>query len=126
MLIFRNIHPTIHWSGNCDSKNGEHKDEPKFNTLRWWLKGGRNFDHYKVVWTPDYIDIWYNNHKVNRYTNAEAIRHMNMVSMHPIMSTGPQKGFTDEMYDEYMHNGIEMAVRNFKYTPLEGNNKASR
>lgn len=121
-LLFKNVHPTIHWSSDCDDKNGEHRQESKNNIWRWWLKGGTNFDHYKVVWTPDYVEIWYNNHKINRFTNKEAIRHMNMVEMHAIMSVGPQSGYTKEMYDEYVGNGIEMAVRNFKHTPMNGNN----
>lgn len=120
-LLFRNIHPTIHWSENGDAEHGGHRQECKYNTPRWWLKGGSNFDHYKVVWDPGYVEIWYNSHMVKRYTNPEATGHMNKVRMHAIMSSGPQAGFTEEMYREYQDKGIEMAVRNFRYTPLDNN-----
>lgn len=117
MLLFKNIKPTMHWSENCDSKNGKHLEETKNNTCRWWIKGGKEFDHYKVIWTPDYVEVWYNNHKIKKFTDREMLKHMNSVEMHPIMSTHMYGKFDRSMYTEYRKNGIEMAVRNFKYTP---------
>lgn len=113
-LIFVNIKPTTHW-GTKENK----KMESKNNVLRCYIKGGKEFDHYKVVWTPDSVDIWYNNHKVKSFTNKDMLEQMNKVSMHVIMSTGPYGKFDKAMFDEYTKNGIEMAVRNFKYTPYE-------
>lgn len=117
-LLWKNIHPTMHWSANCDPEHGEHRHEEKFNTLRCWLKGEGKFDHYKTIWTPDYVEIWYNNHKIKRFTDKEMLEHMNKVNFHAIMSSNINDEFNDEMYEEYKEKNIEMAVRNFKYTPL--------
>ena len=121
-LIFVNIKPTMHWG---DKRDVQH--ETKNNNLRCWIKGGDKFDHYKTIWTPEYVEIWYNNHKVKRFTNKNMLEHLNSVSMHPIMSTGMYGKFDRSMYNEYTEKGIEMAVRNFKYTPyVVNNNKKPR
>lgn len=116
-LIWKDVRPNVHWSKGCDAKNGEHLSSPCGMPCRFWFKGVGKFDHYKVVWTPDYVDIWYNNHRFKRFDDREMLDHFNMVSMHPIMGTAVYNGFTEEMFREYKEKGIEMAVRNFKYTP---------
>lgn len=118
-LFWRNIRPTMHWSEDCNPCSGEHMSEGKFNIWRWWLKGGKHFDHYTTIWTPDYIEIYYNNHKVNRFKNKEMLKHMNMVNFHVIMQSNVNDEFTVEMYNEYKQKNVEMAVKNFKYTPLK-------
>ena len=111
-LIWVNIKPTVHWGTKRDVKH-----ETKNNNLRCVIKGGDKFDHYKAIWTPEYVEIWYNNTKIKRFTDKDMLDQMNTVSMHAIMSTGIYGKFNRNMYKEYASNGIEMAVRNFKYTP---------
>ena len=117
-LLWKNIRPTTHWSANCDPVNGEHKSEAKFNVWRWWLKCD-GFDNYKVIWTPDYVDVFYNNHKVQRFQDREMLRHMNLpeVKMHAIQSININESFVD-YYDDYVRRNKPMIVKSFKHTPL--------
>lgn len=118
-LLWRNIFPTMHWSENCDSKNGKHIQEGKSRVWRCWLKCN-DFDKYKIVWTPDYVDIFYNGHKVKRFNNKEMLEHMNKpeVKMHAIMSVSFHGRF-EETYDEIGVKNKPMVVKSFKYTPLQ-------
>lgn len=124
-LLFKDIHCTCHWGTELD-----HKSEESKNLLRCVIKGGSRYDKYKTVWTPDYIDVYYNGIRVKRFKDPELLKQLNdpAVKMHPIMSCGPDVGFTDEDYREYQSAGRwdvpspeltnHMCVRSFKYTPL--------
>ena len=116
-LLWRNIHPTMHWSAKCNP-DCQHLQECKYNIFRWWLKCD-DFDKYKVVWTPDYIDVFYNGHKIKRFNDKVMLEHMNKpeVRMHAIISTGFNEPFID-YYDEYVSLNKPMIVKSFKYTPL--------
>lgn len=113
--LWRNIKPTMHWSENCDDVNGKHLEETKNNTWRWWLKC-TDFDKYKVEWTPKYVDVYYNGHKVKRFNNTEMLEHMNKpeVKMHVIMSINAYSKFPKYYFDFW-----PMIVKSFKYTPYE-------
>jgi len=117
-LLWRDIHPTMHWSKGCNA-NDEHLQECKYNILRWWVKRNK-FVHYKVVWTPNYIDVFYDGHKVKRFTDKGMLEHMNRpeIKMHAIMSTSFNDPFI-YFYDEYVSINKPMIIKNFKYTPLK-------
>jgi len=114
-LIFRNIHPTMHWT-----KNGEHIQEGKNNILTCQLKCGDNFDKYKVVWTPKFVKIYYNNNLIKTYKNKDMLDHFNKpeIKFHAIMSSGPYKPFSSEDYNDYLKNNKPMLIKSFKYLPF--------
>lgn len=114
-LLFKNIHPTMHWS-----ENGVHCQEDKKNILRCWIKGGDNYDKYKIIWTPNYVEIFYNGHLVNTFKNKKMLEEMNKpeVKFHPIMSTGPYEPFTSGDYEKYRNNDRIMTVKSFNYKPI--------
>lgn len=116
MLIFRNIKPTIHWT----AADGSHQQKQKKNILRCCLKCGKTFDKYKVVWTPEYIDVYYNKTRVAHFTEKKLLDQLNDpdCKMHPIMSSGPYGKFDQMEMDRLDSNDRHMIVRSFKYTPL--------
>lgn len=115
-LIFLRIKPTCHWR----DKNRVHVQESKNNILKCRLKRKQNFDKYKLVWTPDYIDIYYNNYKVKRFKDKQMLSEMNRpdVKMHAIMSNGFEEGFNEEIFRGYTDDAVNMVIRSFRYTPL--------
>lgn len=116
-LLFKNIKPTMHW---IDPVSGDHEIETKNNICRTIIKGGDHFDHYKCVWTPDYIDIFYNGKKIKRFTDKYMLSQMNQqeVKMHAIMCSGPEAAITDSEFSQYKRSVCPMVVKSFKYTPL--------
>lgn len=115
-LIFLRIKPTCHWR----DKNRVHVQESKNNILKCRLKRKQNFDKYKVVWTPDYIDVYYNDHKVKRFKDKQMLSEMNRpeIKMHAIMSSGFDDGFTEDVFNKWNDDAKNMIVKSFKYTPL--------
>lgn len=118
-LFWVNIKPTMHWSENCDPKNGEHKSDNRKNICRCRIKQN-DFNKYKVVWAPDYVDVYYNDYKVKRFTNKEMLAHFNKpeVHMHVLMSSGFYSDFPKH-YKDYVNRNKPMIVKSFKYTPLK-------
>lgn len=117
-LLFRSIHPTVHWSEDCDPKK-EHRATFTKPVWRWLLKCGKNFDKYKVVWTPKYVDVYYNDKLVKRFNDPEYLKHMNLpdMKMHVIMCNKGDTKFGEYDYKDYKKNKCPMAVKSFKYTP---------
>lgn len=115
-LLFRNIKPTMHWN-----KDGKHLEETKNNILLCCLKCGDKFDKYKVVWTPNYVKVFYNNILIKKFTNKDMLAEMNKpeVKFHPIMSVKPYGAFSDKDYENYIKNpNNKMVVKSFQYFPL--------
>lgn len=118
-LFFRKIHPTAHWSENCDDTK-EHRTTFTKPIFRWILKCGNHYDKYKLIWTKDYVDIFYNEKKIKRFDDKEFLAHLNKdnIKMHVIMDNKPDWNFNDEAYKEYVKNNSPMVIKSFKYTPL--------
>lgn len=116
LLLFRNIKPSIHWT----EPDGSHGFKTKHNILKCRLKCGKAFDKYKVVWTPDCVDIWYNKTRVAHFTEKKLLDMLNHpdCKMHAIMSSGPYDKFDRSEADRLDTDGRQMLVRSFKYTPL--------
>ena len=125
-VLFKNVKPTMHWSTNADEKIGEHKSETKNNNLRCIIKGDGKVNTAKVVWTPNYVDVFYNGIKIKRFKDPEMLKHFNKEGymMHPIMSAGPYGkewkayGSDPDLFDApKVYNHLE--ILDFKYTPLK-------
>lgn len=115
-ILFRNIKPTMHWS-----KDGKHMEETKNNVLICNLKCGDNFDKYKVVWSPKYVKVFYNNILIKKFTNKDMLDEMNKqeVKFHPVMSIKPYGKFSKSDYENYIKNyNNKMIIKSFKYLPL--------
>lgn len=115
-LLFRNIKPTMHWT-----KDGKHLEETKNNVLSCLLKCGDKFDKYKVVWTPDYVKVFYNNVLVKKFTDKDMLAEMNKpeVKFHAIISVKPYGGFSKNDYEGYLGNpNNKMIVKSFRYLPF--------
>lgn len=119
-LFFNNIRPTMHWSENASENTGKHKFKSIRKPFRCiFNKNGWN--KYKCVWTPEYVDIFYNNIKIKRFDDPEMLKHFNKegYGMHVIMSVSVEYGFKDNYcYEKYKDFEQPMVVRNFKYKPL--------
>lgn len=115
-LFFRNMHPTMHWS-----EEGKLKSEPKYNIHRGWINGPMEFTSYKVVWTPEYVDVFYGKHLVKRFEDEKMLEQLNKegIMMHPIMSLNVQSAFGDQDFEKYKELGQPFMIRSFKYTPWE-------
>lgn len=132
-LIFKNIKPSVHWSANADEKNGEHKSETKNNNLRWLIKSDEKVNTAKVVWAPNYIDIYYNGIKIKRFKNKEMLEHFNKngYDLHPIMSMNVYgqkwEDFTRAMIKNDRSKNLpympivwrNFEIVDFKYLPLK-------
>lgn len=118
-LFWVNIKPTIHWSENCDAKNGKHLSAHKENICKSRIKQN-DFNKYKVVWAPNYIDVFYNDYRIKRFNKPEMLEHFNKpeISMHVLMSSGFYSDFPN-FYNYYRDKNSPMIVKNFKYTPLK-------
>ena len=116
LLLFRNIKPSIHWA----EADGSHSFKTKHNILKCRLKCGKAFDKYKIVWTPDCVDIYYNTTRVAHFTEKKLLKALNHpdCKMHPIMSSGPYDNFDMNESKRLDQNDRHMVVRSFKYTPL--------
>lgn len=116
MLLFINIKPSIHWT----EADGSHGFKTKHNILKSRLKRGNSFDKYKVIWTPNYVDIYYNKTRVAHFTEKKLLNMLNKpeCKMHAIMSSGPYGKFDFSEFDYLNKNSRHMAVKSFKYTPL--------
>lgn len=114
-LLYKNIHPTVHWT-----ENGRHVSETKNNIPRSWIKDGNGFTSYKVVWTPEYVDIFYDGHLVKRFQDKKMLAHLNQenVKMHPVMTMNLQSGFDNGDYNTYVRLKQPFVIKSFKYTPL--------
>lgn len=115
-LIFSSIHPTMHWSENCDTKNGKHLQERKLNLLRCRLKTGA-YNKYRVVWTPEYIEVYYNDFLVKRFDNPEMLEHFNKkgLTLKPIMDLAIDSGFNMKNLKEFSEKGEFMRIKSFKH-----------
>ena len=106
----------MHWT-----KDGKHLEETKNNILSCLLKCGDKFDKYKVVWTPNYVKVFYNNVLVKKFTDKDMLAEMNKpeVKFHAIISVKPYGGFSKNDYEDYLGNpNNKMIVKSFRYLPL--------
>lgn len=122
-LLFKNIKPTMHWSGNADEKTGKHKSETKDNVWRWLIKDGASINKIKVVWTPNYVDVYYNGIKVKRFNDPEMLKHFNKegYKMHAKMSMniyGEPWILAAKGEKEDPKITRDFVVKSFKYYPL--------
>ena len=122
-LLYKNIRPTMHWSKGADENTGEHVQETKYNLLRCWIKLGKEINKIKVVWTKNYVDVFYNGHKVKRFNDPEMLKHFNKkgYTMHVIMSMNVYGdkwlncGLKNEKTPKYLN---DLEIKSFKYTPV--------
>lgn len=114
-LFWLNIKPTMHW-GTPD----DHKSQGKHNIWRWWINE-RKFNRYMVIWTKEYVKIFYNSHLVKTFDDRDMLREFNKegVTMTAIMSMNQCDGFTNSDFVRYVSFNQPMVVRNFEYTPIE-------
>lgn len=118
-LIYKEVKPTMHWH---DSK-GTHVFRSRNNILRCRIKGDRQVNKLKCVWTPDYVDIYYNGHKVKRFNDKEMLAEFNKpeYKMHMKFSMAIEEtsSYWDDKIDGSYIPPIEetMVVKSFKYTP---------
>ena len=115
-LIFREVKPTVHWHG----RDRSHEHKSKNNILFCRLRGGDKFDRYKVVWTPDYVDIYYNDKEIKRFKDKVMLAEFNKpeTEMHPVISFGVYGDFDISAFDEMKLSGWPFEVKSFRYTPL--------
>ena len=132
-LLFKSIKPTMHWSTGADERNGMHRQQTKDNVCRLLMKGDGKENTAKVIWAPNYVDVYYNGWKVKRFKDPEMLKHFNKEGyrMHAIMSTGPYgepwTKFTQSLAEKDLsqvdfsrspkvYNDFE--IIDFKYSPL--------
>lgn len=113
-LFFKNMRPTMHWM-----EKGERRAEHRYNIRRGWINKMDEYTTYKVVWTPEYVDIFYNDNLVKRFDNPYLLEQLNQpgLKMHPIMSMNVQSRFDDKDYKTYREAQKPFSIKSFKYVP---------
>jgi len=74
----------------------------------------RHFIEYRVDWTPEHIQIWYDGNMVRCITDASILSQFVGKTMNVVINNGIQ-----DSYDTTRTELSSLTVRNFKYTPYE-------
>lgn len=72
----------------------------------------------KLIWTPDVIKMYYNNHLVSKITDKEILKEFNK-PMRVIMNSAITEQFNESDYIDYKKNGRPFSILSFKYEPYE-------
>lgn len=112
--LFNNIVPGV--VGSDDKGNVIGKGIKA--TFFWFQRTGR-WIKCKGVWTPDYVDVYYDGHRVFHMTDKKFLEQFNKpdVRMKVDINTYTTENFTKEDYYDYKVNGEPFYIKNFKYTP---------
>ena len=76
----------------------------------------KNFITYKLVWTPNYIEFYYDGVMIRRSDDKDLMKYLDdntKKGMNVIMNTNP----TDKYCDDHVSDPF--IIKSFKYTPLE-------
>lgn len=123
-LLWYNIHPTCHWK-----ENGQHKYDGKLSVSNVFFMNEKKSNKYKLVWTPEKVEIYYNYKKIATFNDHKMLEHFNKedIYMSPIITFDlwDKHGskFTPDKYKNYRTKGKPFIINNFSYTPIEGVSK---
>lgn len=113
-LIFNDIMPNLHY--DFDNKTYQKGSLGTYYTFRW-LQSIDKVNKCKLVWTPDLIEISYNNHIIIRMTDKEILKYFNK-PMLVIMNNAVTKDFTENNYKDYLNNNRPFRILSFTYEEL--------
>lgn len=117
-LGFNKIHPGVFYKDG--EKNGS-KGYGCFGTdnvtYQWW-QHLNDINTCKLVWTPDVMEFYYNDHLIKRETDRYILCKQHD-PMYLIFDLFLCVEFSDKHYAWYKEHGRPFRILDFKYTPIE-------
>ncbi len=80
-----------------------------------WNRFDQCYNHFKLEWRPDRIEIFYNGNSVRKVTDNKILSWYSNIQMRVIFNNGLEK------LEDYTNDSV-MLVKNFKYTPYQNEN----
>lgn len=119
--LFNNIHPGIFYVKQGETVYG--KGYGNFGSDRAtysWLQKLNDWNTCDLIWKPDLIEVYYNNHKVMKITDNDEEHGYYMLDfmkyeMYVCIDCWTGDNFTQENYKQYKENGRPFIVREFTY-----------
>lgn len=118
--FFNNIHPgLIYKDGEKNGGSGYGCLGSDRVTYSWWQKLGK-VNTCKLVWTPDVIEFYYNDHRIAQITERDTVSRFHD-PMYLKFDLFLCEEFSNEQFEWYKENGRPFEVMDFTYTPFNGN-----